>query len=290
MEKMSASKQPPMKIPRVQGRVSRTESVPLDQYIKEEEKSPRTTTPQTSSTTSMMENSTEAKMEMTRHPKGHKTRDLDEIWKVMDKQEFLRVTDTLTLSDVWVQPIKAEAQKGMFASVTFKEVVFGTHIKYRTSEHKMSVDDLLKMLYLCDCLHNDMRGFMRIEYGDWLNEKTANCIKSKGIDEGSNRAKLCNYIITEDREFSFYPDILHGSYGMFFRKICCHSYKSKDDDNKLNNPAIIKCSSTKSSFEYLIEGRMLNVPDDWFTKANPLEFSMVDRGQIDSTMPATQSI
>lgn len=291
MEKMSTSRQPPMKVPRLQGVVTRTESVPLEQVIKVEGKDPHTATPQTSSATSMTKKMNEMKTEMEHHPKGHKTRDLDEIWNVMDKQDFLRLTDTLTLNDVWVQPISVEAQKGMYASVTFKEIVCGSHIKYRTSTHKMSVDDLLNMLYLSDCLHNDMRGFMRMEFGDWLNEKTANCIKNKGIDEGSNRAKLCNYIITEDREFSFYPSITHGSFGLFFRKICCHSYQSKDD-NKLNNPAIIKCSSTKSSFEYLIEGRLLAIPDDWYTKANPLEFSMVDRGSMDDTsnLPSTQPL
>ena len=291
MEKMSTFKQPPMKTPRLQGQVTRTESVPLEAVIKEVEKDHHTVTPQTSSTTSTIKIQSEMTTETERHPKGHKSRNLDEIWNIMDKQDYLRLTDTLTLNDVWVQPVSVEPQKGSYASVTFKEIVYGSHIKYRTSSHKMSVDDLLNMLYLCDCLHNDMRGFMRLEFGDWLNEKTANCIKNKGIDEGSNRAKLCNYIITEDREFSFYPTITHGSFGMFFRKTCCHTYPSKEE-NKLKNPAVIKCSSTKSSFEYLIEGRLLAIPDEWYTKANPLEFSMVDRGSMDETSnpPSTQPL
>lgn len=294
-EKMSASeaqKQLPMKIRRVQNPITRTESVPLDQMVTEEERNRRIATPQASSTTTMTttkqgENQ-ETKTEMTKHPKGHKTRDLDEIWGVLDKQDFLRLTDTLTLNDVWVQPLTVEPDKGAFANVTFKEIVTGTHIKYRKAVHKMAVDDLIKMLYLTDCLYNDMRGFIRLAFDDWLNEKTANCIKNKGIDEGSNRAKLCKYIITEDREFTFYPSILHGSFGIFFRKICCHSYKSKDD-NKLTNPSVIKCSSTKSGFEYLIEGRIHAVPDDWFTKAEPLEYSMVDRGQLEN-LPQTPLI
>lgn len=282
---------PPMKMRRVQNPITRTQSVDLEQYIKEEGKNHPISTLKTSSTTSTTEKTvtkSETVTEAIKHPKGHKTRDLNEIWGVMDKQDFLRLTDTLTLNDVWVQPVSVEPLKGLYANVTFKELVSGTHLKYRNSTHKMSTDDLLKMLYLGDCLHNDMRGFMRIDFGDWLNEKTANCIKVKGIDDGNDRAKLCNYIITEDRDFSFYPSILHGSFGIFFRKICCHSYKSKDD-NKLTNPAVIKCSSAKSSFEYLIEGRLLTIPDDWYTKANPLEYSMVVRGQLDSC-PSTQPL
>ena len=272
---MSALK-PPMKQPRTlnQSQVTRTESVDLQTSLgtssaAEEERNPHTS-------------SQPSKTNLPSHPKGHKVKLLSEVWKTMDSQSFLHLTDSQTLGDVWVQPVGVEPSTGAYVTVHFKQIVFGYHIKSRIASSKMSSDDLLKMLYLNDCLQWDMQGLIRLGFDDWLNEKSAACVKVKGLDEGSNRAKLCNFIITEDRDFTFYPQFLKNCCGLFFRKICCHSYKTPvgEHDDKLDNPSMIKCCATRGKFEYVLEARVFPLPDKWFS-TKPEEQATLE-------VPATQ--
>ena len=257
---MSALK-PPMKQSRApqQTQVTRTESVDLSTSlgstaaVVEEERDRRTAVPLSKSNTP-------------NHPKGHKVKNLKDVWEAMDQNAFLHLCDTLTLGDVWVQPVGVVPSTGGYAMVTFKQLVFGYHIKGREATTKMSTDDLLKMLYLNDCIQWDMQGLMRLSFEDWLNEKSSACVKVKGIDDVSNRAKLANFIICEDREFTFYPTFLKSCCGVFFRKICCHSYKTPvgEHDDKLCNPSMIKCCATRGKFEYCLEARVFPLPDGYF--------------------------
>lgn len=199
------------------------------------------------------------------HPKGHKVHTTKEIWETMDKQSFLHLTDTLTLSDVWVMPLSCEAGRGSIVTVKLLQVLLAPHIKKREAECKMSTDDLLKMLYLCDAMQERLQIGDCTPFEEWLNDKTADCVKVKGADEGTNRAILCNFIMNEDRKFTFYPTFLKGNVGIFFRKICYHSYKDeKEEGMKLDNPSIMKCCATKGKFEYVIESKLVPLPANWF--------------------------
>lgn len=237
----------------------RTESTDLQAFV--EERDHRTITPPSGTTTAA---TTETK-EYQPHPKGHKVRELSEIWKLMDKQSFLRLTDTLTLDDVWFQPISCEpAPKGPFAILTCKQMVAGPHMKVRECQCRISNDDLIKILYLNEKIQWDLQGFVHLSFEDWLNEKSANCVKAKGLDEGSNRAKLCNFIMCDEHDFTFYPACLRGIFGIFFRKICYHSYKTDNkDEEKMENPSMIKCCASSGKFEYVLEARMFPLPTNW---------------------------
>lgn len=268
--KMSALK--PAKQPRLvnQSEVKRTESLTPAEFashITAVEKSLPSTSHPTMEDASEMKEMTAASVKRPLHPKGHKVRNLSDVWGGMDDHNFLYVTDTLLLCDVWVQPVSVDTTgNAAYANVTFKEIVCAPHIKSRLATTKMAVDDLMKMLYLNDTLQWSMQGVDKLTYEEWINEKSASCVKVKGLEEGSNRAKLCNFIITEDREFSFYPSFLKGVFGMFFRKTCYHSYKLDSDDTtttKFENPSMLKCSSTRGKFEYIIEARLIPLPDNW---------------------------
>ncbi len=287
---MSLSK-PVMKQARTPARpnpstLQRCESMDLSAVIEEGERGRRTTSLQTSSQQQMKKTDDQ----MMKHPRGHKVRALDEVWKVMDSQDFLHLSDTLTLGDVWVQPTGVTSSKGAYATVSFKQIVAGPHIKFRDANCKMSLDDLTKMLYLNDCIQWDIQNIERLSFDDWLKEKSSICVKAKGMDEGSDRAKLCHFIITEDRDFTFYPSCLHGRNGLFFRKICYHSYPTeKDDKDKIENPSMIKCKGTKGTFEYIIEARIFPLPFSWFEVAEPAATSLVDRSATATLeMPESQ--
>ena len=131
------------------------------------------------------------------HPKGHKSHDISEIWKSLDSQPYLRLTDTAALMDVWVQPLSVESISSVTCNVTFVEIVLGQHMKYRTAQHKMSIDDICKVLYLSQCLNWDIEGQPRLTYDDWIADATTCFIKAHGVEESSNRAKLCDYLIND---------------------------------------------------------------------------------------------
>lgn len=212
------------------------------------------------------------------HPKGHKVRELEEIWKTMDASSFLHLTDTATLNDVWVQPKSVEPTTGMYATVHFVQIVAAPHIKYREAATKMAVEDLLKMLYLNDCLQCDVQSQPRLGYDEWLAEKTATFIKKHGVDDSTNKAKLCQFVITEDPDYSFYPQCFKNSMGVFFRKICYHSYKSEGNNlSKIINPSMMKCCASRGKFEYMLEARFFPLPDEWWKSE-------------DETVPSTQPL
>ena len=142
----------------------------------------------------------ETKEATQRHPKGHHVKQISDIWKTMDQQSFLRVTDTLALDDVFIQPIGCHPENKSIASVDMIQMVDAPHMKFRRTTCKMSNDDLLKLLYLNDLLQWRMRGCAVLSFEEWLNEKSACCIKVKGVEEGTDRSKLCNFIICEDNE------------------------------------------------------------------------------------------
>ena len=264
---MSVSK-PLLKKPRMEATpatLTRSESKNLADTMEEEKSHPTFARP----STTPIESKTGTTNQTPAHPKGHKVRTLAEVWKNMDQQTFLHLSDTLTLGDVWVQPTSVEPLSGAYANVTFRQMVAAPHIKYRDAISRMSTDDLLKILYLNETIQWDMQGVEHIPFEDWVNEKTAACVKVKGVDEGTNRAKLCNFLITEDKEFTFYPTFLRGNFGIFFRKICYHSYKSDNKGSKLVNPSMIKCCETRGKFEYVLEARIFPLPTGWFDEEVP---------------------
>ena len=209
-----------------------------------------------------------AKQTEPKHPKGHRVTPLQKVWNTMDSKDFLHLTDTLVLNDVWVQPASVEPSRGAYTTAAFREIVAGPNIKQRLADHKVGTEDILKMLYLCVCLQHDMQNVARPDYTDWLNEMTAACVKELGLSQGSNGGSLCDFIINNARNFTFYPEALSGRFGIFFRKICYHSYKAQSKEGtesvKFKNMCMIKCGSSKGKFDYIIEARLFSLPDGWF--------------------------
>ena len=209
-----------------------------------------------------------AKQTEPKHPKGHRVTQLQKVWNTMDSKDFLHLTDTLVLNDVWVQPASVEPSRGAYTTAAFREIVAGPNIKQRLADHKVGTEDILKMLYLCVCLQHDMQNVARPDYTDWLNEMTAACVKELGLSQGSNGGSLCDFIINNARNFTFYPEALSGRFGIFFRKICYHSYKAQSKEGtesvKFKNMCMIKCGSSKGKFDYIIEARLFSLPDGWF--------------------------
>lgn len=199
------------------------------------------------------------------HEKGHKVKQIEETWKTMDAQEFLRLTDTTFLNDVWVIPLCVEQTTSPYISVMFLEILFAPHIKFRKAQSKMFVDDLLRMLYLNDRIQRFALDGAPIEsFEKWVDAKTAKCIVHHGRLDGTNKSIICNFIINEDETFSMAPKSMNGTY-MMFRKICYHSYKGKEGEPmvKYDNISMIKCKATRGkSFEFIIEGRYMFLNPD----------------------------
>lgn len=269
MDKMSVLK-PAAKNPRLTQNpvpVTRTESVDLRTSLEaaattplqlsEEERNRRIGTPQASGE--------EVKKRET-HPKGHRVHTTAEVWASMDNQPFLRVSDTALLNDVWCIPTSVESSTSLYANVQLLQILVAPNMKTRYVQTKMAIDDVMKMLYLTDLTFWRMQGAEVLSYEDWINDKTSVCIKAKGVSVGSNRAELCNFIISEDPNFSFVPAFLNGTVAMCFRKITYHSYKFAVPGAglKYKNPGMEKSTGSKSKFDYIIEARLLPVPEGIF--------------------------
>lgn len=256
-----------------QSQVTRTESVGLlPSSNTAEVKDPLSTTHPLAQTESV-------KDPMPRHPKGHKVTDLSAVWKAMDSQQYLRVTDTLALNDVWIQPKAVEpGASGNTVSVMMRQMIDAPHMKERVCTAKMSVDDLLKVLFLSDSLQWAIQGPARFSYDEWLADKTAAYIKKCGVDKTSDRPGLCNFILTEDREFTFFPTKMH-NVGIFVRKICYHSYKEEakgEGKVKIVNPSMMKCSSARGTFDYMFEARLFPLPDEWWQSKDVPDTQVMD--------------
>lgn len=259
MEKMSVLK-PVSKQPRLmnQSQVTRTESVgilPVDTPALQGKDLPTGTHPLAQGET--------MRKETPKHPKGHKVVNIEDVWKTMDTQSFLHLSDTAALNDVWVQPVRVEPTTSQYANIEFVQIVAAPHIKYRRTTCKLGVDDLFKILYLNDCLACDLRGEVRIGYDEWIAEKTACFIKKHGVEDSTNRSKVGEFILNEDPNFSFYIASGAAMLGVFFRKICYHSYKTKEGCPKFDNPSMVKCCATRGKFEYMLEARIFSLPKDF---------------------------
>lgn len=211
--------------------------------------------------------SAETTQTRTRHPKGHRVKQLAEIWETMDSSEFLHLTDTYALNDVWVQPIEVVQSKGNYVTVSVQELVLAPYIKWRTAQVRMSVFDLFQMLYLAEVLSKEMdsrdTGYTRPTMDAWLREKASICVKERGIEEGKDWGKLATFLLSSDKSgCTFAPTVLPSCFSFYFRKIYYHSYKASSDEPKVANPCMIKCRAVKGSFDYIIEARLIMLGEE----------------------------
>lgn len=208
-----------------------------------------------------------------KHPRGHKVESLYEIWRLMDAQPYVRLTDTWSsLWDVWLQPISIESEvTATTIMVQFLEIVYGVHIKYRTASHQISCEDFAKMCYVKDRIGIYMSSMTNdISFDDWVAAHQEAFKKINGRDPASD-GEFCQFLLTTmDNEeskkltgigWNNIPGVVNC--GIFIRKSCCHSYKTKGGEKKFDNISMMKCSSVKGAFDYVIEGRLFVMPHDW---------------------------
>lgn len=241
-----------------QGGLKRTESVLTLEDVAVGSVHPTDSHPPSLTTSSAGEKEKEKEKTSFSHPKGHRVKTVEEVWKTMDSQGFLHLTDTWTLYDVWVQPISCVQEKGSILSVLMYQFVIAPHIKCRQATTKMSADDLVKMLYLCDTMCQFINQRENLPFDVWVNEKVASCVKALGVDAGVDKVQFCNFIMQNDPTFTLHPT---PNLAVFVRKICYHSYRTSE--KKLDNPLMIKCTATRGKFEYVLEVSTFPLCENW---------------------------
>lgn len=216
---------------------------------------------------------------------GVRTVEVEKIKEALASQNFLRLTDTTLLGDVWVQPILVEFSNTLYATIRFLVMLAGPSIEVFTTATKMSLSDLLKMLYLNDCILADFQGLARMDYDTWFKEKSAACVRLEGTERGTNLSVVSQFIITQDKEFTFYPTFIKNC-GMFFRKISHHRYvNGEGKTGDLVNASMIQCSAApRGKFQYVLEGKCVPLPDNWSDIANQL-IEEATSGVIPPTQP-----
>ena len=218
---------------------------------------------------------------MPHHEKGHKVHKIAEVWNLMDTQSYLRLTDTLILNDVWMLPWTITGSTNTTVDVAMYQVIFGAHIKQRLTTVKMTVDDLLQVLYNVDMVVADFNGSEKTDYETWINTKSSECVAERGIDQGANYAAIASFIM-ETGNFTFKLPAQSGNYYVFFRKVCRHSFPAGEEYAKYINPAITKREAVKGKFEYSLEVAIKSLPGEWeydILKAEGREDEMVPESQ-----------
>ena len=214
------------------------------------------------------------------HPTGHKVRDLEDVWIAFGNEDsFLKMTESGTLTDVWIQLRSVRRTTTQYTVVDVLVIVFGSRIYFHEAKTRMAVNDIVNILYKNDCLQYRLRGVPEPTLENWLADKTSACISAHGnVDEDStNRSVICEFVLKEDKTFTFYPSFggLQNC-GVFFRKQTVHGYKNKGDSIEteaegMTNHSLIRCGAPRGKFEYEIQAALLPLPDEWFDKIDGIE-------------------
>lgn len=215
-------------------------------------------------TPAFLEMTTNSDMQLSpNHPNGHKIFSLQEIWIEMDKQDFLRLTDSWKMQATWCLPIfiRPKNDSESYLEVFTLEVIIAPNIKFRyDSSHVMSTIEFMKVLYLTAMTFFDIDGKERVAYDEWVQGKIEKAKKDGIPEEQLNAIRFINYLIYEDDEmrgFIYGGDEQTINFGIFFRKSCYHRYCEDERDcfadEPFTNPSMIKCESKKSTFEYIFE-------------------------------------
>ena len=271
MEKMSVLK-PVAKQARLMNQVHTTKMVaPLD--IVEARDPPTATSPSLTQQSEMVKKK--------RHPKGHRVYAVAEIDETLAKDKYMHLTDSLLLSDVYLQPRDVEESKGSFADVTFTRLICGYHMQVGEYKAAVLLDDLLQMLYQCEVVTASMQGKVCLGYDEWINEKSIACAKVHGMDSANNPSILAKFLITEDPEFTFFPTFLK-NVGIFFKKSTVHSYPNPQNRgmHKILNPCIIKRKS-RGMFEYTLDLKLIVLPPEMVSTKDGEE------GEVEEDVPST---
>ena len=200
------------------------------------------------------------------HPKGHKVQSLSEIWSTMDAQAYLRLTDTWTLWDVWLQPVAIESETPTSVNVKFLEIVYAPHLKQRLATHRVSVDDFVKIFYIKDRMGLHATGKGDISFEDWYDAYKKEYESKNG--EITEPVKMCQFLM-QGRDscdltgisWNCIPGMANCE--IFIRKSCYHSYKGREGTGKIENISVVKCKSVKGAFEYILEGRIFVFSQNW---------------------------
>lgn len=216
---------------------------------------------------------------------------LAEVKEIFKNKSFLRPSDTKGLHDTWLQPVAIERANGMYTTATFLVMMNTPTFDFFYLKTKVNVEDVLAMLYLCDCMIADFQGIARFEYNDWLNEKTSAFVKVSDAKSATNQSLLVNYILNEDKEFTFYPDFMKNA-GFFVRKLCYHQYKGVDGkvSNWANPSMLVREADNEAKFKYVIEGRCFSLPDNWWMIMDAIKASAEEESEEEKEeeVPSTQ--
>lgn len=195
-----------------------------------------------------------------RHPKGHKVRDLGEVWDQMSMKkgdvvpidpQYLRVTDTLDLGDVWIAITDAKKETDYLLTIDAIQMVTGHHVYQRNMKMKMSNDDFLGFCYLKRRFADVLAGEDPMDYEEWKQKMGEEYQKESG-DESLKSGDVCEFLMKK------YPFIVD-NIGFLCRKICCHSYSNSgvESKDKVHNPTLLKLNvGTRGKFEFELEVRV----------------------------------
>ena len=189
-----------------------------------------------------------------RHPLGHKVKQLVDILVNCRKNKFLPMGDSVYGSDVWYQPrevVSVEEKGGLL--VSFEEFINGDEVCHFNQNYLIYPDDLLKMIYLCERADNVYYNIESDSFDLWLVHKCSDLMSVDKTLDMNDHGKIAKLLLEKKKENTFV--IGRGSFmECYFQKRCKHKYQGCDE--KFANPNVVACKALKGKFEYVIELRL----------------------------------
>lgn len=200
---------------------------------------------------------------------GKKERSVSTIIAQATDSGFLRLSDTLNLSDVWFLPRKVARTGSLaFLSVELSIVINGVSLVMHDHMYKLSAEELLKMIYLARKMRACCEGApFPLSFAQWREREFNYFTTSPDVVRGdSSDAAFAEY------EFCHENFILMNSgrkcaLRCVFRKSAQHIYKNDTVGGTaapilyglIENPNVELCTATRGNYSYCIEVRVMYI-------------------------------
>lgn len=217
--------------------------------------------PLTSNPTKRVENGEEGEKKWN----GQKERGLASIFASLKDSTFLRMTDTINLSDVWFLPRKvSRGTSKSILSVEFTILINGMAMIMQEYTFKIGSDELLRMIYLAKKMRAamDPRPFPYRNYDEWHDTELQRFQSSSDVVRGDgSEAAFAEYQFSIEDFNMRYRDP-RCCLKTVFRKTCQHVYKNDlIDPNSVygeeKNPNMEECVASRGTYRFCIEVRVV---------------------------------
>lgn len=209
-----------------------------------------------------------------RDPHGHKLIKVNDVFEAAHKTKYIPLGDGQYTYALYLQPFAMVECGKNWCEMEMLELVNGSETVKSKRIYTIDAEDLLKMCYLHAMANLDLKAEPRLHFEQWVLSVFQKYCDSYGNADYTDRGSIARHYM-EEIGYSFQigegkgprePSRLE----IFFQKRCVRDLSSTDarviTTPSTDNLNIVHGKSTKSKFEYQIEGYIMCTPEGAGTK------------------------